>query len=456
MPVVKIPEKNMTIRFPDTMSEREIEDAIYTEVYKQPLLKQAPEPSFLERVKRGVADVFRKEGPRVGPLTEEDYRAFEPAPSSLIPPPRRKPPEVPKEGVPSRRKPLRAARGSFEWQPERDVLLEKKNIRQYASYLPYLAVRAVQGFMGPALPALKALGVDTEGLLNTATEYWRKQVGESLKIPNVGIGRDEKGKLRIEPREPVPFADLLGATSEIGGAVAGPVRGAMTAGGLVAEKLSRYARPFYRSIVKGMVGGALLGEAKKDETLQNMALFGVFEPLAYSIGRASRVPEVIKNSDAWRRMTVKERGLILQSFDEAIRKNPNITEGEILRRWNSASWREEATKFRRESLEKRVRREGAVVRGEEMPPAYKGEIETTPTAAPKPTEAGYYPINQPQDLGRTTQDLLAIPEGGEIALGDSQRTLGDGVQGVWAVFYRAIQEGRKKRDPSACHHAQPT
>lgn len=351
MPIISIPEKEMVIRFPDDMSDEEVERAIYTHVYGQPVLSEEREPSLVERGRQFVGDLFRRLEPGVGPLREKekDREAFKPSGGLTLSDLRvfgEREEEIDPE-ILDIADDIDASTPSTEKRSPQDT------IKQYASYAPYLAVRAVHGLTFPILPPLKAIGVDTEGLLKTATDYWRRQVGDTVQIPNVGVGLDEKGGLRLEPREPIPFADLLGQTAEIAGAVTGPVRAALGAGGLVAEKLGRYARPFFRSIVRGMIGGALLGEGKKDETLQNMALFGTFEPIAYGIGKASKVPQAIKDSTVWRKMSIRERGLILQSFDDAIKNNPNITEGEILRKWNNPTWRQDAIKFREEAIAKR-------------------------------------------------------------------------------------------------------
>jgi len=46
------------------------------------------------------------------------------------------------------------------------------------------------------------------------------------------------------------------------------------------------------------------------------------------------VQSAIRSSTAWRQLTIKERGLIIQDLEGTIKKNPSMTEGEILRRWN--------------------------------------------------------------------------------------------------------------------------
>jgi len=394
MPVVSIPEKDMVVRFPYDMDPKEIERQIYIHVYDTPVLSQGEATGF-EKAKQFIGDLFRREGPKVGPLTDEDIEAFA---AGTTPPP--KPDPVQPETIPPELEDRGRQAQTATQEPEID--LTTGDIPKYLAYAPYLAVKAVHGVMGPALPALKAMGMDTEGLLTAATEYWRKQIGESVQIPNVGIGRDEEGNLRFEPREPIPFADLLGTTAEIGGAVTGPVRAALGAGGLVAEKLSRYARPFYRSIVKGMIGGALLGEGKKDETLQNMALFGVFEPLAFALGAASKIPQIIKDSTPWRRMTIRERGLVIQSFDDAIKANPNITEGEILRTWNNPTWRKEVTRMRERAFEERRFGEGAEPRPE--PPVEPAPPPVTPEppgpkGLPAPRERGKKPLPPEPTIG---------------------------------------------------------
>jgi hypothetical protein len=51
----------------------------------------------------------------------------------------------------------------------------------------------------------------------------------------------------------------------------------------------------------------------------------------------------------WRSLNVKERGLAVQTLDETIAKNPEMTEGEILRQWDNPEWRKQA--FERRGLE---------------------------------------------------------------------------------------------------------
>ena len=76
MPIIEILEKKMVIEFPDAMTDKEIERAIYTDVYGQPVIRQAPKPSLLEYGK----EFFQKKKPTIGqPLTKADIEAFKPA-----------------------------------------------------------------------------------------------------------------------------------------------------------------------------------------------------------------------------------------------------------------------------------------------------------------------------------------------------------------------------------------
>jgi len=217
-----------------------------------------------------------------------------------------------------------------------------KTTKKIGSVVPYIATETIRGLMSPILPALKAVGLDTGKTLDTAIDYWRDKIGGGFAIPNYGIGTDKTGSLEFQRLKDIPATDILGQTAEAFGFVGGPVSVASKAAGLVTAQLASKARPFYQSIARGMITGALVGEGDKEKTLENAALFGIFEPIAYAIGKTSVVPKIIKNSAPWRKMTIKERGLALQSLDEIIMKNPTMTEGEILRKWDNPAWRSEA------------------------------------------------------------------------------------------------------------------
>ena len=78
MPIVSIPEKEMTVRFPDDMPTDEIERNIYTHVYGQAVLSQAEPPTLTEKLALLATDLFEGPDPGLGPLTKADIQAFDP------------------------------------------------------------------------------------------------------------------------------------------------------------------------------------------------------------------------------------------------------------------------------------------------------------------------------------------------------------------------------------------
>ena len=81
MPTVEIADKNMVVEFPDDMSSEEIERAIYSDVYNQPVISQGQEPSLMQRGKQYLLDlVSQTPEPKIGQaVTREDIEAFRPA-----------------------------------------------------------------------------------------------------------------------------------------------------------------------------------------------------------------------------------------------------------------------------------------------------------------------------------------------------------------------------------------
>ena len=72
------------------------------------------------------------------------------------------------------------------------------------------------------------------------------------------------------------------------------------------------------------------------------------EPLLATYGEASAIfaaPEVVKkigNSTFYRSLTIKERSLVVQSLAETMQRNPQMTEGQLLRTYDNPMWRAEA------------------------------------------------------------------------------------------------------------------
>jgi phospholipid N-methyltransferase len=103
-------------------------------------------------------------------------------------------------------------------------------------------------------------------------------------------------------------------------------------------------------------------------------LLGLKGPLK-SIGKS------VLDSGWYRGLTVKERGLVTQSLEDMI--NRGYSEGEVLKRWNNPSWREEALRRRN--------------KGEEYPPFTEAGKPTEP-AGPRITPPGLAP-EVPEPIG---------------------------------------------------------
>jgi hypothetical protein len=353
--LIDIPDKNMEIEFPDDMSDAEVTKQIRVHVYGEKINdgyfvpeEELPKPKWSRDKSAYEAspykpELFDPEG------TGYDYESAKSAGLSQDET-GHWPSRNPKTGQILKGRGHETFSLTEQGEKEAGYKIEKGSDGKYYSqkpkedknilaYAPYMAVKALKGLMGPLLPILKrdpieidgkmTQGMDTEAVLNTAIEYWQKQLPD-VGIPNAGIVFDENGDLDIQQIDDVPISEIIGGVAE-GAGFLGPASVALKGGGLVAEKLSQYARPFYRNILKGMIGGSLLGEGKKDETLEHMAMFGVFEGAGYAIGKIPDAVKAVKDSTMYRKATIKERGLVIQSLEETLNKNPNISEADLVR-----------------------------------------------------------------------------------------------------------------------------
>jgi len=228
-----------------------------------------------------------------------------------------------------------------------------------ADEIPYLVARGASAtlrWLAPVVGQLwyvdgKPLGAKAwEDMFDEAVDFWDKRRGDAeIVVPNFGI-EPVPGKLRpqIVKLPDAPLRDIIADTVALGAAVQVPVKYAMGAGRLVATELSAYARPFFQRMIAAMVGGTLLGEGDLEKSIENMGLFILFEAAGYSV----EIPRHIRESTAWRKHTIPERGLLLQSIDETIRKSQAgegeywqrrgpITQEELIKMWNSDAWRAE-------------------------------------------------------------------------------------------------------------------
>lgn len=340
MPIVEIPDKGMVVQFPDDMPENEIEKAILYDVYgHEAILSQGREPTFLEKTKNIISDIFTKE-PGVGPLTEEDKKAF---------------------------KPVQPEYGFDIRLP--DFSKDIDTIRSMASDMG-LSVKDVANTLNYGLHKV------AKGITSPVTAYMEKipgSAGESAQAfqEALDIGA-EYYKQRMPETLPDAAKEVIGQSAELAGWLLpfGAVRGAVEAGVSYLPK----TRPVFKAIATGMGTGAILGEGDKDQTLVNMTLFGVLEPLGLK-HVIKYVTKKITNSVWWRNLTVKERGLVVYDLEKAVERG-DITLGEFAKRDPEAFVRELAKRRKGEPPSEKP------VTPAEKAPKGKPEEPVKPEAAP--------------------------------------------------------------------------
>lgn len=231
---------------------------------------------------------------------------------------------------PSRAFELMTGLGNAPVMPEPRTL--GRTIREVAKAVPYGVVQAVRGALSPAMSVLEG-GVSGREIfpvsktLGEAAQYWKPDLGT---IPNAEIVPGETGWPTLKATR-ADVGEIFGETMAGLGSVIAPIRAAVTAGKLVSEipAIVKAAGPVYRDIMAGMIAGGLTGEGQVDQTLENAALFAMFEGLPH----LKDIPRSVMDSNIYRKATIKERGMMLQNLDDVIRNNPDMSQGEILRRW---------------------------------------------------------------------------------------------------------------------------
>ncbi len=99
-------------------------------------------------------------------------------------------------------------------------------------------------------------------------------------------------------------------------------------------------------------GWRQIGEAANEGLIALGFESTYIEPLLATYGEAAAVfglPGVIRgvqNSTSFRKLTIRERGLVIQSLADTVKRNPNMTEGQILKEFKNPNWRREALKSR--------------------------------------------------------------------------------------------------------------
>lgn len=208
--------------------------------------------------------------------------------------------------------------------PQFEALDEKEKILSFtkkpAAGTALLISQSIKGFLQPYLPALKEVGINTQDILDTAIEFYQKEAGRGRDIPVIGN-----------------LGDVAQHFSEMFGWMApgGPASIAFQSGRALASRVP--ARPIFRQILSGIIAGGLLGEGKKDKTLSNAALFGLFEPIA----GWRETYNLIVQSRTWKNWPVKYRVPAVQTLQETLQKNPDLKPADVLRMWDNPTWRAE-------------------------------------------------------------------------------------------------------------------
>ncbi|MDY7001058.1 MAG: hypothetical protein SVS15_04660, partial [Thermodesulfobacteriota bacterium] len=303
-----------------------------------------------------------------------------------------------------------------EVTPEQKIALDK--IKEYAALGMHLGTEVVAGLVQPWLAPLQGTGFDTNAELAKWSKYFKEHAGEAQAYyPDIVLrketepGKDVPGRLDIPFTdlnigvEKRPVMDLAGETARGLGFVAGPVRVAGKAAGLVTEAALPAATPgIAKAVARGAGTGALLGEGDPEKTAETAITFALFDLFGHVLPKAGKavksVPEKISKSNWWRELTIKERGLVVQEIGQQIQgmREAGKTDGEILRTIKQA-YGSESPEFGKAWEEIAV--QSGRVPGKEAPIRTKGAVEVPVEEARGPAAKAF------KEPGKTPEDVLA-------------------------------------------------
>ena len=230
---------------------------------------------------------------------------------------------VPKDPYPQ--EPMKSVIGFTPSEAEANLAAEAKRAIEPGNLLAMGANAAMGVTKGLTLGAINP----KEGTIGVPFTNIKTNFG-APGAPSVAKGLEELG---ADP----DYAEGAGAglVGEVAGniapwgAAAKLVQGAGAAAGL-SPVLSRVAG---QGVGGAAVGGSHDAESPEDR-LANAAIIGSLGAAGQGLIEAVRfLPGIVKNSDWFRRATIKERGLVVQSADEVLQglKAQGKTEGEIIR-----------------------------------------------------------------------------------------------------------------------------
>lgn len=315
-------------------------DFILDEVIESaPSFRQGQPPTMLERGKEAVTDFFRRD-PGLGPLTEEDYAAFEPADVSVPGEPAIEPitPDIsisdiegqlppvepidstlamagltPEEAAMGR--PISAITGKPVPTPEEEAAGGKAAM----AIIPYGFASAVRGIVPDALERT-VLNPLTQAIVG---KEYVSPIDEALKI---GKYLPEAGQMAIgAPAHMAGMYVPLSAAFKFTNAL-------MKAVGLPPDLVLRTGPVMDRiagHVARGGIAGATYGglEAGTPKGMaEDAAFFGALEG---GLGAVGGIFRKIFSSNWYRNLEVPERGLVVQTADDLLRASHS--EGTILR-----------------------------------------------------------------------------------------------------------------------------
>lgn len=351
MPIVEIPDKKMVIEFPDTMTDEEIERAIYTDIYDQPVISKAPEPSAYQRLK----DYVTPTKPTIGrPISKEEEVAFEPADI-----------EIPTQ-------PIQKKATLDLTEPEQ---LEPEALAMEGIETPGLEMinKMVKDSLFGELPA--GIGY-LQKPLEEAADYWGKytmseeeEMAMARKYPNLMAARYAAASILL-PGVSQYFASTVDW-----------------------KEFQKKSIEEQRLEILGTTGAYVVFGAGIRWGVQGLARLAKSYPWM-----TKPIMRLLKESTWFRRMTNKERGLTLQTVNQM--KEAGLADAQILKNLRNRNRTEYKAYF-----DEAVRTRG-------LGPAEEGRIvrPTKPIVPPSPKEAppDFNKMQTDLDKGKITIDDLII------------------------------------------------
>jgi hypothetical protein len=384
MPLVEIPDKQMTVEFPDTMTAGEIEKAILADVYGQ---KEAPvKDSFDMGVSTDMRRAERVQEPEE--LSGYGNRS---------------------DGTPKGKGFL----GELK-RPDGKVSTELSigvNFDGKETEIPSL----VPTLTKPEIDHLLNGGQPTKQIIDKAVEHARSRMSQG-KSPFKEQADDFSPAISTITNKPIPTAEekfrqsdfitsapatAAGITASIPTGIAAGYVGLLrlaTTGDLdktkaMMDEINAQPGKFIKTPEQQRVvenisqalmylpekGKEVMGKIAEAElqrlSPEDQKRLGAVKPIMETAGEFGvlaafpMLKKAVGKSTWYRMLSNEERGLVIQSLDDVLRNNPNMTEGEILRKWDNPN-------FKREALARRMKTE------QETP---FPQSESTPQAISKPT-----------------------------------------------------------------------